>query len=503
MIGKIIYLMPDDDPPGVSDRIEWANADRVVLVFPAQPAHPWREVDFAHIYHAAQRMGCQVAVVSPRAAERQMAHDTGLLSFHSTRQAVTQHWLPNDDVDPVERQVPPRRFHPNSLRRLFPSRNYLRIGLRVMGAILTLAVLAAAVLTIVPTANVTLTASQQNISLIVPVTLDTQSDKVDVQTRTVPATRVDVVVEDVASVPTTGAKDIPSGKAKGTIVLYNVLTSAYTVPKNSVVRTTSASLAVRFVTLNDVEVPPGGQAQVAIEALDEGPSGNVPANQINLVEGVAGLAVKAVNPSPTTGGGMVTKHAVTLEDYSRVRAVLMDKLMQVALEKMNQDTEVTRNGLYIVPNTFFIADVQDETYDRFVTEQADEVKLDMRIQVAGYAVSPADLKSVAQSSLVDKVSTGYSLLDTSIERGDVAEEGTGNRIELYMVAHGVAGAKIDENQVKRLVRGKPISEAQSALLQEFSLKGNPVISVEPQWLFGFTNRLPYITLRIQTQVKRE
>jgi hypothetical protein len=286
-------------------------------------------------------------------------------------------------------------------------------------------------------------------------------------------------------------------------VLYNVLNLAYSVPKNSVVRTTSASLAVRFVTMNDVEVPPGGQAQVAIEALDEGPSGNVPANQINLVEGIAGLAVKAVNPSPTTGGGIITKHAVTLDDYARVRAVLVDKLMQVALEKMKQDTEVTRNNLYIVPNTFFIADIQDETYDRFVTEQADEVKLDMRMQVAGYAVSLADLKSVAQSILVDKVASGFSLLDSSIERGDVAEEGTGSRIEFYMVAHGVAGAKIDENQVKRLVRGKSVSEAQSALLQQLSLKGNPSISVEPQWLFDFTNRLPFVTLRIQTQVKRE
>ena len=503
MKGKIIYLTPDDDPPGVSDRIEWANADRVVLVYPPKSAHSWREIDFAHVYHAAQRLGCQVAVVSPHLAERQMAHDTGLLTFHSAQQAVSQHWVPNDDVDPIERQVPPRRFRPNSLRRFFPRRNYLIIGLRVIGALVTVAVLAAAALTIVPTANVTLTASRQDINLIVPVTLDTQSDKVDLKARTVPATRVDVVVEDVAGAPTTGAKDIPTGKARGTVVLYNVLSTAYTVPRNTVVRTTSASVAVRFVTANDVEVPAGGQAQVGIEALDEGPSGNVPANQVNMVEGVAGLAVKAINPAATAGGGIDTKRAVTLDDYTHVRAVLMDKLLQVALEKMQQDPEVKRNGLYVLPNTLFVADIQDETYDRFVTEQADEVKLDMRLQVAGYAVSPADLKSVAQTILVDKVPTGFSLLDSSIERGDVAEEGTGSRIEFFMVAHGVAGAKIDENQVKKLVRGRSISEAQSVLLQELSLKGNPVISVEPTWLFNYTNRLPFITLRIQTQVKRE
>ena len=71
------------------------------------------------------------------------------------------------------------------------------------------------------------------------------------------------------------------------------------------------------------------------------------------------------------------------------------------------------------------------------------------------------------------------------------------------MAHGVAGAKIDENNVKWLIHGKTIAEAQSVLLQKLSLKGNPIISVEPTWLFNYTNRLPFITLRIQTQVKRE
>ena len=503
MIGKIIYLTPDDDPAGASDRIEWANADRVALVLPPRPIHPWREIDFSHLFHAAQRLGCQVAVVSAHLVERQLAHDIGFITFRSVEQAVARRWVPNDDVEPIERQTPPRRFRPNSLRRFFSRRNYFLIGLRVIVALVTVAIVAGAALVIVPTAKVTLTASRQDISLIVPVTLDTQSDKVDTEAHTVPAQRVDVVVEDIASAPATGAKDIPTGKAKGVVILYNVLTTPYSVTKNTVVRTTSASVAARFVTLNDVQVPPGGQTQVPIEAIDVGPAGNAPANQINMVEGVAALAVKAINPEPTTGGGIETKRAVTLEDYARARAVLMDKLLQAALDKMKQDPEVTRNGLYVVPNTLFIADVQDETYDRFVTEQADEVKLDMRLQVAGYAVSPADLNTVARTILVDKVPSGFSLLEASTERGDVAEEGTGNRIEFFMVAHGVAGAEIDENEVKRLVRGKSISEAQSALLQALSLKGNPTISVEPDWLFQYTDRLPFITLRIQTQVKRE
>ena len=503
MIGKIIHLTPDDDPAGVSDRIEWANAERVALVMPSRFTHPWRELDYALLLHAARRNGCELAVVSARIEDRQLAHTTGLLAFTSLRQAVARQWIPNDDVDPVERQAAPRRFRPSSLRRFFSRPNYFLIGLRLLVALVTVAVLVAAVLIIVPTANVTLTASSQKISRIVPLTLDTQSEKVDVTARTLPAQRIDVILEDTASTPTTGAKDIPTGNAHGTVVLFNLLTTPYTVTKNTVVRTTSASIAARFVTLSTVLVPPGGQTQVGIEALDKGPAGNVPAYQINLVEGVAGLAIKALNPGPTSGGGIVTKRAVTLADYQRARATLMDKLMLQALNKMQQNPDVKRNGLYVIPNTLFIADVQDETYDRFVTELADQVTLDMRLQVAGYAVSPADLDTVAKAVLTDQMPKGYSLLSYYAERGDVAEEGTGTRIILYIVAHGTAGAKIDEEQVKHLVQGKSISDAQSALLEAFSLNGNPVITVQPGWLFQYTGRLPFVTLRIHTQVKRE
>ena len=58
---------------------------------------------------------------------------------------------------------------------------------------------------------------------------------------------------------------------------------------------------------------------------------------------------------------------------------------------MRNSADVVENGLYVVPDTLFIAEVQDETFDRFVTEEANELKLTLRLQVAGLAVSPGDL----------------------------------------------------------------------------------------------------------------
>ena len=48
MISKIITLAPADDVTGARDRIEWAQADCVVLVLPhGVNTYTWHEVDFA------------------------------------------------------------------------------------------------------------------------------------------------------------------------------------------------------------------------------------------------------------------------------------------------------------------------------------------------------------------------------------------------------------------------------------------------------------------------
>jgi hypothetical protein len=88
-------------------------------------------------------------------------------------------------------------------------------------------------------------------------------------------------------------------------------------------------------------------------------------------------------------------------------------------------------------------------------------------------------------------------------RGDAAEEGTGNRTEYFIVAQGVAGAEIDESTLKRMIRGKTRAEAQTLLLQSYALNSSPRIVVEPSWWVNWVDRLPWVTLRIQTEIKRE
>ncbi|MCS6774320.1 MAG: baseplate J/gp47 family protein [Anaerolineae bacterium] len=499
MSGRIVALDPNEDVAGACDRLRWSEARHVLLVFPSETR--WRELDYARLQRTAQALGIVLAVVHPKLHQRLAAREAGLVAFTSVEQATSTRWSSPEHTEPLRRQQPPRRFIPNSLGRFFPRRSRLAQVVRAVIAVAALGIVASAALILAPHARITLVASSQPIQTIVQATLDTRAATVNLAERIIPAQRVDVVVEDRLTVPTTGRKEVPKFKARGLVTFTNFLVTPYTVPKDTVVRTTATGAPIRFITLADVEVPPGGQANVEVEALEEGARGNVPAYQINRVEGVPALAVTVFNLEPLQGGGDVIVRSVTESDYRRLRAALRERLLQLAVEQMRQAPEVVNSGLVVLPETLFIADVQDETYDRFIAEQADQVTLNMRLQVAGLAIDPRDVRALARDALLKKTPQGFSLLSIDQIRSAVVEEGTGSLTQIYITARGKAGAEIDPNTVRELARGKTLAEAQIALLRTFSLRQSPRIELEPSWLTS--GRLPLLTLRIEARVLRE
>jgi hypothetical protein len=501
MIGTIIELEPTEDAVGAADRLAWSRADRAVIVLPQHCA--WSELEFERLARSARTQGTRIAVATSDPALRRAAREVGLPAFTSAARATQGRWLPNPAIEPLQRNGPPRRFRASSLRRFFVRPPFLHGILGAVVAAVALTVVAAAALVFVPKATVTLSADSESVSSIVPVTIDPTIDEVDVENRVIPARRLDVTVEDRITGAATGKRDIPRFRATGNVLFFNDLTTPYRVPANTVVRTSGSSTPARFVTLTEVEVPPGGRIETQVEAVDEGPLANVPANAVNQVEGVASLAVRVVNPAAMAGGGNTVVRAVTQADIERTQKELRQRLFAKAVEQMQTLPDVVDGGLYVVPETMFLADVLDETADRFVTEQADEVSVSTRIQVAALAVAPKDLNLLARAALEAKTPDGFSLLNAQAIRGDAAEEGSGRSVIYFMSARGRAGAEIDEDTVRRIVAGKTRGEAQSALLNAFSLSSTPRLTLEPEWWVRYIGRMPWITLRIDTTVRRE
>lgn len=101
---------------------------------------------------------------------------------------------------------------------------------------------------------------------------------------------------------TVGVTRLPATKATGTVTFTG--TEGTTIPVGTVVSTVASedSPSVQFVTLEEVTIDETGDVEVAIEAVEAGKTGNVPAGAIQVLGAPISGVEYVTNASPTSGG---------------------------------------------------------------------------------------------------------------------------------------------------------------------------------------------------------
>ncbi len=465
---------------------------------------PWdihflsRELDFDLLRRETERRQLEVAIVSIDPDRRALARGCGFPAFSSVEEAQeTTVWRsrPSERVEPPPRHWWEREIvlRPRAVRPRARWLDWVKLGIRFAIFLLSLLILAGGAYIVVPSGAVTLVPAGREFSTIVPVSVDPDVETLDHGARVIPARRLGVEVEAYTEVETTGISNIVMGRASGMVMFTNLLLQDYIVPAGTVVRTSSTSYPLRFRTTADVAIPAGGQATVPIEALEDG-VGNVGAFQINQVEGVAGSAVRVINPGPTTGAEPREARVVVQADYDRVRRQLIRQLLDQAYVEMGDLLKPTE---FLLRESLRIEAVPKEAYTRFITEQADTVGLNVRLLVSGLAVDVGNAQAVAYSDLSRRLPPGYVLVDAHFDLGEVAEEDVGpGRFAFFVTARGVAAAALDADAAVALIRGQRVSDAREQLLVEFPLAEDPRMTVWPEWL----ERMPLLPMRISVEV---
>lgn len=497
-MAKVIYLQEDDDLTALRDSLRRTQNGRVVFVLPWNTPLLSRLVDVELVRREAERLGLELALVIPDPERRALVRWGGLPVFPSVAAAEAAAVWPRPErplIQPPrhawweeEMPVVPPPAAPLPLRA-----RRVRQGIRALIFVATLLFLLASAYIIVPRATVTLVAAGQTIRVIVPVSVDMEMESVDPVGRVIPARRVGDYFEGFIEVETTGLAAFESGHATGSVLFTNLLGQEVMVPAGTGVRTSAGSFPIRFVTTQDVLVPPFGQALAPIEAVEEGPAGNVGANQINLVEGIAGLAIRVTNPEPTSGGASQEVRAVSQADMDRARALLTAQLLDEAYRGLQGYLE----SVEFLPRQSLEIQASEIAYDRFLTERADRLGLHMRLLITGLAVDQNDAGAVAYAVLSRRLPASRNLVEADFEIGEVAEEpiGVGN-LTFFVTATGYATAKIDLETLRQAVAGQPIHRAVDRLEEMASLAEPPRIQVWPEWL----GRMPVLPVRISIQM---
>lgn len=482
-----------------------AEAKRVLLVVPPYSDVLTRRVDLQLVQRRAALVGIELALVTDDGVVRSQAREVGLSVFDSVEAGKRRkRWhSPRDEEEPlIQRrseeaweaaaQRGPRQVFANRLR---PAR--LALAWLIFFAVMAVFVAGAAL--VVPSARIMLIPASQAVVVQLNAVVDPNIPTVDYVRSRIPATAVYAEIEGNAQIATSGQKDIPSSRATGKVVFVNQLSQPIKILQGTAVRTSAFGTAIRFVTMAEAEVPGefGAQVEVPIEAVDAGVGGNVAANLINEVEGVAALAVRVSNPQPTSGGGVRQVLAVTQADRDRLRAALLQQLGQRALAQLQSKLGEQE---YIPPESLAVAEVLDETFDRFVGEEASSLGLQMSARVTALKVGMQDANALVYAAMAAKTPPGHELIPNglSFQRQEtLAPADKRGNLTLVMRGSGFAAARLDVNAIRKAVTGKSVKTAEAYLAEALPLKAEPQAEVWPGW-FG---RMPFLSFRIEIEIQ--
>lgn len=497
---QILQLDPHDDFISARDKMGWVQTQRVLLVWPAHGPLPLaRRLDLVLLHRHAHRLGAQLALVTGHSGIREHAAELGLPVFDSVEATRKMRWRSR-----VPRLRPERRAGRPDLalirQALTPRRRRWPRGLvwlgQGLGFLLGLAALAALGAALIPEATLTLTPAHQPLSVATTLAADIAQPEVDAAAGLIPARRVRVEVQATHLEPTTGVIEVPSAPATGQVVFTNLIGTAAALPAGLSLRTTSGA-AVRFITTQSaaLEARPGAVVQVPVQAVEPGPAGNVAASLINAIDGPLGTQLAVTNPLPTEGGATTPRAAVAPADRDRLRAAVTVKLQEAALAAIEAQLQP---GEFLAPATVTVTQVLAESFDRAAGEPADALSLTLRLAAAGWAIREADAQAVAAARWQAQIPAASAPTDMALRftRSPDLRQDAAGRVLVTITADADLAPRIDPDQARRLVVGRPLGEAAQRLQAALPLAAPPQIQLAPDWYARWFPFLPWLWLRV-------
>jgi hypothetical protein len=480
------------------------NGDPTLVILPWAVEDGWNHpLDFELQARTTDHHRREIAWVIEDPVRRSIAREAGVPVFKS--EAAASQYLDAEGHFPKPK-LPERPTQPNqpwwAVEPEKPKRRVLRkqpawlVAIESVVLLLVVGAIAVTFALAVPSARVTLHPRSVTYTRTMPIAVEATAEEPDLQRGVVPSTRIGETFTANVEVATTGQGYSFSGLASGTVLFTNLLGQAYTVPAGTVVRTSSGSYPVRYETTQEVSIPPFGQAQAPVEALNEGPQGNVAAYQINRVEGVAGFAVRVTNPQPITGAESETVAIVSTEDRARAQRIATEQVMAKAYNGL-QELAAQEPGRFLPNQTLVVQATPRIAYSHLVGERTDTLGLTLQLLITGEAVHVADAQAVAYRALVRQLPAGYTLSDAWFEYGEAAEEDIApGDFSFFVTGHAYATAKIDGTAIVESIQGESKSAAEAILTEKYPLTEPPEITVTPSWF----PTLPFIPLRIDVEV---
>lgn len=330
-----------------------------------------------------------------------------------------------------------------------------------------------------------------------------------VQTETAEgAVKGSVVTSEQSSSTTitaTGKKDIGS-KATGTISITNKYRDGSGAGKDQSfaagTKATDVSTKKVFTLNNSVTVsrvtfnPNNGQPiydtkTVKVTAVEPGESYNIPKSSFTL----AGALDNTVIESTEAFSGGLTKQITVLSQQDLDTAVAAAK---AELEtKARADLAEKAKGLLILPDAVWQT-VKEQTTDKKVDEEAQNVNLTLKIEFASLAFEKKLVDDQFKTKLSSTLTETQELVfedgkEPTITTKGITDDKT--KLTIEVAGSGYKVEKIDKATIARSVKNKSVDSAKNSIVETY--KADSVeISISPSWWIA---RLPLLEGAIRVE----
>lgn len=487
------------DVPHVTDARARDDArEDDTLSMPADARAAARDASAAGVPGGARAIGAGVAsAVAASAAGATAARASEPVPARRTS-------LPEDDAARNPYDGPTAGRAPEAAggrRSIWP---FSRTVTAIAAAVVALALLAGGVAAflLLPSAEITVAVRTEQIGPIrIPVRADPAATEVNPAAAVIPAERLswDLAVED--TFPATGVR-VETAPATGRVTfLSKDAMSDNTIAAGAVVATpngirfrTTAAVTVPMATIVGLTIVPG-EASVDIQAVEEGPDGNVEANAITVIPaGENPTFTEVRNDAPTTGGLAERFVQVRQQDVDAAVAELTARLEESFQARLG-DPESVAEGVRLFPDTRRLGEPEPSVDPAsFVGQEIEAFELGLSATGTVIGVDPAPVEALARERMTGAVGEGYRLVDGSIDVEMLEPVVEGEVVTFPVTASAQRVREVDEEQLATRVKGRAVDQAR-AILAEY---GSVTIRVWPEWVATIPSNDGRVELRVET-----
>lgn len=492
---QVIHLEAYDDRHSVLDRLNWGQADRVILIWPLRGDPLDNQLDLKLIHRRCLSSDIRLALVCKRREVVDQARGLGIPVFRSLRlaqQVVWEYSYPSPEPTPqpenkwTRQELADLRSH--SLRPGWQDQPAVRTTAFILGLLAFLALAGF----ILPGARIEYQPPASSQSLQITLTASPEYQTFNLS-GAIPAYFQTITVEARSETEATGELAIPAQAATGIIEFSNLTDREITIPAGTILRTESADSPIRFSTTTEVtlEGAAGAAVQVPVEALNPGSTGNLPANSLTTIEGELSRSLTVTNREPITGGTDRTSPAPSPADYESLREEMLQALWQTALDEAEQLLSPRDIILNDQPHTILIV---EESFSPAEPEPAPVLTLQLVVEYQVIYFKWDDLAAMGNAAMDAALPPNTT---AQIETLEIQSEATPVRQADETIRWPVTFSRQvfptgDLQPAVRDALGKPVSQAQEIFRSSLGLTESPVITVFPDWW----PLLPFTEIRI-------